>query len=160
MLSCNMSQFQHTAQYSSGEDRNSGSLNCSLHAPMYNEGQDMLDSNCLPLQFYADIKIHPWNKAKGSPAAIQHWFPQKKHQQWSCPFLGTQDLSRFLIMILIRATWQQFSKTVRNMKLIPTCDCSSSSSSSGSAGDDSVAVTSSSQLPVSPSSPRTSCNSA
>lgn len=58
----------------------SGSLHCSLHAPVYIERQDMLDSNCLPLQFYANIRIHAWNKAKESPAPIQHWFPQRKQQ--------------------------------------------------------------------------------
>lgn len=120
-----------------------------------------LTPNCLPFQFYANIKIHPWNKAKESPASIQYRFPQRKQQQCSVSFLGRQDLPRFLITTLIQAMWQQwFSKTVRNMKFIPTCDCSSSSSSSGSAGDGSVAVISSSQLSVSPSSPRTSCNSA
>lgn len=40
---------------------NSGSLNCSLHAPMYSKGQEMLDANCLPAQFCANIENHPLN---------------------------------------------------------------------------------------------------
>lgn len=98
-------------------------------------------------------------KQKDHTALIQHCFPWRNSNSRFF-FLGRQGLPDAWQWPSYKPSDNSDSAKLRNTKFIPTCDCSSGSSASASAGDGSVAVISSSQLSASPSSPRTSCNSA
>lgn len=128
--------------------------------PGYSESQGMPDSTCSPPKFYANIKKHPLNKAQTSCILVQPWLPQRNISA-ACPPLKDKTSLDHCWWLVCNLLWQQWSSTApRKMKLCPTCGCSSGCSSSGSAVDGSTAILSSSQLPGSPSTPRTSCSSA